>query len=163
MMKKSLITVTILLLTMLTFTLAQQDPVYQSEKTCKECHDKEDLGRQTIIWEKTGHAGSYLALTSEKALTYAKEKGMEVMPAENPKCLKCHAPLHAKAPEIMKEGVTCEACHPPEQAHEPKKEIKDWCLSCHKNTQDKTFDFPAYWEKVKHPRPETEGIQYNGI
>ncbi len=41
-------------------------------------------------------------------------------------------------------------------AYESPDAIKKHCLSCHENAHEKSFDFDAAWEKIKHPVPETE-------
>jgi hypothetical protein len=97
-------------------------------------------------------------------------------PTESPDCLKCHAPLFEKSPEIKEEGVTCEVCHGPGSAYkklsvmksreESAKNglilygsldaIKKQCLTCHDMAHEKPFDFEASWKKIKHPIPEKQ-------
>lgn len=127
---------------------------YTGAESCKKCHGQENMGDQWTIWEAIGHSRAYKVLTSEEVVENAKKREAEVMPADNPKCLKCHAPLHEKAPEFMEEGVTCEACHDPDTNHK-QQEIELWCLPCHEKAHGKTdFDVKAAWEKIKHPIPE---------
>ena len=42
-----------------------------------------------------------------------------------PRCLKCHAPLADKAPELKAEGVTCEVCHGPGSDYKKLNIMKD--------------------------------------
>jgi len=141
---------------------------YVGADKCKICHKTEKQGAQYTIWESTKHSKSYQALTLDE--TKAKVPDAP----ENPDCLKCHGPLHEKAPEFKEEGVTCEVCHGPgsdykklsvmknrEDAvskglivYESEEAIKAQCLSCHEMAHDKPFDFAAAWEKIKHPKPE---------
>jgi hypothetical protein len=153
--------------------LPAQDRTYVGAKKCEICHKSEAQGRQYLIWEGTLHARSYEALTSAKAAEAAKAMGSD-KPSEDPKCLKCHAPLSEKAPELKAEGVSCETCHGPGSAYRKLNIMKDralaaqnglvlygspeaikaQCLTCHDNPHGITFDFAAAWEKVKHPVPK---------
>jgi hypothetical protein len=134
----------------------QEEAAYTGAEYCNKCHHQENLGDQATIWEESGHARSYEVLTSEKVVAKAKERGDEVLPADNPKCLECHAPLYEKAPDFMEEGVTCEACHNPAKNH-MQEDVELWCLPCHEKAHGTTdFDLKAAWEKVKHPMPEKE-------
>lgn len=150
-----------------------QEFTYIGAGKCKICHKTEKQGRQFPIWEENQHSKSFAALSSPEAATRAKEMGVE-NPAESPKCFKCHAPLYEKAPELNKEGVTCEVCHGPGSAykklsvmksreesvknglivHDTPEAKKAWCLTCHENAHGKTFDYEASWEKIKHLVPE---------
>lgn len=150
-----------------------QEFTYVGAGKCKICHKSENRGKQFLIWEESKHYKSFLALTSEKIQEKARELGLE-NPAENEKCLKCHAPLFEKASEFKKEGITCEICHGPGSAYkklsimksreesvknglriyQSPEEIKALCLTCHENAHEKSFDFDSYWRKIKHPVPE---------
>ena len=156
--------------------LISQEFTYAGAAKCKICHKTEKQGKQFPIWEESTHAKSFATLTSEEAIQAAKDAGMESAPADNPKCLNCHAPLFEKAAEIKEEGVTCEVCHGPGSAYkklsvmksreesvknglivyESTDAIKKQCLSCHENAHGKAFDFEAKWAKIKHPVPEKE-------
>lgn len=153
-------------------SLFSQDFTYVGAAKCKMCHNTEKQGKQYPIWEAGKHSKSFSALTSDKAKEYAQAAGV-ANPPEDSACLKCHSPLAEKAPELKEEGVTCENCHGPGSAYKKMSIMKDhaesvkngmkeyastdaikkWCLTCHENAHDTTFDFEAAWEKVKHMRP----------
>lgn len=154
-------------------TLFSQEFTYVGAVKCKMCHKSEKQGQQFPLWEAMKHSKSFAALASDKAKEVAQEAGVD-NPAESPNCLKCHAPLSEKAPELKEEGVGCEVCHSPGSAYKKMSVMKDraeavknglqdygspdaikkQCLTCHENAHETTFDFEAAWEKVKHPRPE---------
>jgi hypothetical protein len=153
-------------------TLFSQEFTYVSATKCKMCHKSEKQGQQFPLWEAMKHSKSFAALASDKAKEVAQEAGVD-NPAESPNCLKCHAPLSEKAPELKEEGVGCEVCHGPGSAYKKMSVMKDHaesvkngmteygsleaikkhCLTCHENAHETTFDFDAAWEKIKHPRP----------
>ena len=152
--------------------LLSQEFTYVGAQKCQICHKSESQGRQYVIWEGTKHSKSCEALSSPKAAEFAKAMGVD-KPAEDPRCLKCHSPLAAKAPELRAEGVSCEACHGPgsdyrklsvmkDKAESAKNglilyanadAIKAQCLKCHENPHGISFDFASAWEKIKHPVP----------
>ena len=145
---------------------------YVGAKKCQICHRTEVQGRQFPIWEASKHAQSFMNLTSPQTIEIAKSMGVD-NPAEDPSCLKCHAPLSESAAEIKAEGVTCEVCHGPgseykqlslmqERAEAVKnglilrgtpEAIKASCLKCHQDAHGMVFDFPARWEKIRHRIP----------
>lgn len=149
-----------------------QDITYVGAQKCQMCHKSDLQGRQYSIWEGTPHAKSFAALTSAGAAERAKALGVE-NPAEDARCLKCHAPLADKAPELKGDGVSCEVCHGPGSAYKKLSVMKDkaeavknglvlyanpdaikaHCLKCHENPHGVKFDFAASWEKIKHPVP----------
>src|SRR5512137_1080020 len=90
---------------LLVLALAGQQFTYVGAQKCAMCHKSEAQGRQFVIWEGTKHAKSLEALTSPKAADAAKSMGVD-KPAEDARCLKCHAPLAEKAPELKAEGVS---------------------------------------------------------
>lgn len=152
--------------------LVGQDATYVGAQKCAMCHKSDAQGRQFTIWEGTKHAKSLEALTSPKAAEAAKAMGVD-KPVDDPKCLKCHAPLAEKAPELKAEGVSCETCHGPGSAYRKLNIMKDkaeaaknglilygspeaikaQCLKCHENPHGISFDFASAWDKVKHPVP----------
>ncbi len=156
----------------LAVALFGDDFTYVGAQKCMLCHKSETQGRQYVIWEGTKHSKSLEALTSPKAAEAAKAMGVE-KPAEDPRCLKCHAPLADKAPELKAEGVSCETCHGPGSAYRKLNVMKDkaeavknglvlygspeaikaQCLKCHENPHGKSFDFASFWDKIKHPVP----------
>jgi len=172
-MKKLLLLAIVGIIIIFISTLISQEFTYVSVGKCKICHKSEKRGKQFPIWQTSKHSQSFAALSSPEAASRAQELGVE-NPPESPKCLKCHAPLLEKAPEFKEEGVSCEVCHGPGSAYkklsimksreksvanglkiyQSPQEIKSWCLICHENAHNKSFDFEASWEKIKHPVPE---------
>ena len=170
-MKRALALLALVVL-VLAVALFGDDFTYVGAQKCMLCHKSEAQGRQYVIWEGTKHAKSLEALTSPNAAEAAKAMGVE-KPAEDPRCLKCHAPLADKAPELKAEGVSCETCHGPGSAYRKLNVMKDkaeavknglvlygspeaikaQCLKCHENPHGKSFDFASFWDKIKHPVP----------
>lgn len=154
-------------------SLLSQEFNYVGADKCKICHRTESRGKQFPIWEESKHSQSYKALSLPEAADIAHEAGIQ-NPQQSEQCLQCHAPLHAKAPEIKEEGVTCEVCHGPGSeykklsimknreeaikmgliAYNSLEDIKNKCLTCHQNAHGISFDFEASWELIKHPVPE---------
>lgn len=171
-MKKTLIFAAIAIVFIIS-TAISQNFTYVGAKKCEMCHKTEKQGQQFPLWEGSKHAKTSAALTSPEAAEAAKALGVE-NPAEDPKCLKCHAPLYESAPDFKEEGVTCEVCHGPgsdyrklsvmkDEAEAAKNglilfsgpdAIKAQCLKCHENPHGEVFDFDAAWEKFKHPVPD---------
>jgi hypothetical protein len=170
-MKKIALVVFILTAIIFISFLYSQEFTNVGAAKCKICHKTEKRGQQFVIWEESGHAKAFTALSSDDAKTQAADA------PDNPECLKCHSPLAEKMPEIKEEGVGCEVCHGPGSAYkklsvmksteesvkygltvyDSPEAIKKQCSSCHENNpHDKPFDFEAAWEKIKHPVPETE-------
>ncbi|UCC41786.1 MAG: cytochrome C554 [Candidatus Aminicenantes bacterium] len=151
-------------------SLFGQEFTYVGADKCKICHKTEKQGKQFPIWDGSKHSQAFKPLTSEEV------KAENPDAPENPACLKCHAPLFEKAPELKEEGITCELCHGPGSAYkklsvmksretsvknglivyESTEAIKKQCLTCHENAHEKPFDFEVSWEKIKHPVPEKE-------
>lgn len=172
--KVMLITMTLVALVFLLNSFAQEF-AYVGAAKCQICHKTEKQGKQFPIWEESKHSKSFGALSSSEAPARAKEMGVE-NPAQSPKCLKCHAPLCEKAPELKEEGVTCEVCHGPGSAYKKLSIMKSreesvkngltvydspelrqgWCNTCHENAHGKAFDVEASFAKIKHPVPEKE-------
>src|ERR1039457_5405041 len=88
------------------------------------CHKTEKQGIQLGIWEKTGHAQAYTALTTAKANDIAKAKGLSAPAAEAPECLQCHT-LKADANVDIKDGVQCEVCHGAGSGYKNMSVMKD--------------------------------------
>lgn len=173
-MKRAFILALILIGVIFIIHLFSNEFTYVGAGKCKICHKTKKQGEQYLLWEARKHSKSFSALSSEKALEISQQLGLESAPADCKDCLKCHAPLHEKAPEFKEEGVTCEVCHGPGSAYKKlsimksreesmanglklygsSEEIKAQCLTCHENAHEKSFDFEAAWEKVKHPVPE---------
>lgn len=150
-----------------------QTPAYLvGAAKCQICHRTEKQGRQYPIWEASRHASSFANLSSDKAAANALAAGVKD-PVQDPKCLKCHAPLFIEAPDLKAEGVTCEVCHGPgseynkfsimkDKAEAVKKGLllygspearKALCLTCHGSAHNVPFDFAAAWDKIKHSIP----------
>jgi hypothetical protein len=149
---------------------------YLGVKACAGmCHKTEKQGNQLGIWEKTGHAQAYTALTTAKANDIAKAKGLTALAAEAPECLQCHA-LSADAKVDVKDGVQCEACHGPGSGYKNMSVMKDkaksiaagmteykdnaaiekQCRTCHneKSPTFKEFNFEERWGKIRHSVPK---------
>lgn len=172
-MKKIAIISIVAIACLFIINLFSQEFTHVGAAKCKLCHKTEKQGQQFPIWESMKHSKSFAELASDKAKEVAQEAGVD-NPAESPNCLKCHAPLSEKAPELKDEGVGCETCHGPGSAYKKLSIMKDHaesvkngmteygspeaikkhCLTCHENAHETTFDFEAAWEKIKHPRPE---------
>jgi hypothetical protein len=149
-----------------------QDVSYVGAQKCQICHKTENQGKQYPIWEASKHSKSLEALTSPKAADIAKAMGVDD-PAADPRCLKCHSPLAAQAPDLKSGGVSCEVCHGPGSAYKKLSVMKDkveavknglvvygspeaikaQCLKCHETSHGAAFDFAVSWEKIKHSVP----------
>lgn len=158
----------------LAILFADDLPTYVGAGKCKDCHRTNSQGRQYPIWESSKHAQAFNNLKTEAAKASATKAGVTGAPEQSPECLKCHAPLAEKAPELAAEGVTCEVCHGPGSnykklnimmnhdeavkngliAYASADAVKTFCLNCHADANGKTFDFTAAWESIKHPKPE---------
>ena len=143
---------------------------YVGSGKCKMCHQTESRGNQYSLWQQSKHAQSFSVLASEKAAERAQAADVST-PTEAPQCLKCHAPLADKAPELKDEGVTCEVCHGPGSAYRKFSIMKDRAKAienglklygspeaiktyCHENAHHQPFNFAAAWQKIKHPLPQ---------
>ncbi len=152
--------------------LPGQNASYVGAQKCALCHKADARGAQFKIWLESRHAKSPEALGSPKAVDAARSMGVD-KPAEDPRCLKCHAPLFEKAPELKAEGVTCEVCHGPGSAYrklpimqdrakaaanglvlyDGPAAVKAMCLKCHEDAHGIKFDFEVAWTKIKHSVP----------
>lgn len=171
-MKKVIMVSFLAILIFIALLAAQGNFTYVGASKCAICHRTEKQGEQYPLWEKSKHATSFQALSSPQAVTYAQSAGVS-NPTENELCLKCHAPLFNKAPELKAEGITCEVCHGPGSEYRKLNIMKDrelaqkngliiypteaaikkQCLGCHENAHGQAFDFASSWEKIKHPVP----------
>lgn len=169
---KNRLALSALALLILAVPAISQEFSYVGAQKCQVCHKSENQGRQYLIWEASKHSKSFAALTAPEAAEVAKAMGVD-KPADDPRCLKCHSPLAAKAPDLKCEGVSCEVCHGPgseykkltvmkDKAESAKNglvlygspdAIKTHCMGCHENPHGKKFDFASFWEKIKHPVP----------
>lgn len=125
---------------------------YVGVKKCRSCHKKELIGDQIAKWKEGKHAAAFDSLASDKALEYAKEKGIEGSPQKADECLKCHVTAFDADPASIKnklsaaDGVQCESCHGPGSRYRKKKIMADedkaianglikptekHCITCH--------------------------------
>jgi hypothetical protein len=150
--------------------LLAQDFTYVGAVKCKTCHKSSKRGNQYQAWLDSRHNKSYAVLSSLSACEEAKKAKLTTPPNESPECLKCHSPLHEKAPDLVVEGVTCEVCHGPGSAYKKIKimkdrnaavkkglvvyasqdAIKEKCITCHTGEH---FNFLESLDKIKHPVP----------
>jgi len=173
-MKKAAL-LAVILVSLFFALLLSQEFTYVGASKCQVCHKTESQGQQYPIWQQSKHSVSLAALSSPDAAAIAQGAGVQ-NPPESPACLKCHAPLFEKAPEIKAEGVTCEVCHGAGSEYKKLSIMKDrpaavknglvvyeseeaarkQCLTCHENAHGQSFDFAAAHEKIKHPKPEAK-------
>lgn len=126
----------------------------QGAAACKSCHEAE-----TTHWQASGHAKAMATLDATQA--------------RDPACVKCHAtasrggPFPTELAEFrIDEGVGCEACHGPGEAHVkagggkdnieglgedcPVCVIEAVCTTCHVPTWDKDWNLDTHLPKVGH-------------
>ena len=147
---------------------------YLGADNCKTCHNKPEKGAQYDHWVKDPHSQALKALSSEKAVEYAKSNGI-ANPATDDKCLKCHSTYHA-APENLRngikddEGVSCEGCHGAGSSYRGPAvmrnrniavrqglilQTEESCIKCHNSEAPffQGFDYKIAFEKATHPDP----------
>lgn len=96
---------------------AAQDHEYIGVEKCGTCHEKELYGDQVSKWRSSAHAKALQSLASDKALEYARAKGIKGSPQQAKECLECHVTTHGVSPALLKydlepsDGVQCESCH----------------------------------------------------
>ena len=90
-MKKALLILMIGIPLIFIISLFSQEFTYVGAGKCKICHKTEKQGKQFPLWEERKHSKSFAALTTEEVKAKVSDA------PENPKCLKCHAPLFEKA------------------------------------------------------------------
>jgi hypothetical protein len=171
-MMKQFVLLIVITVAVVLIGLVGQSFTYVGSAKCAMCHKTETQGQQFPIWQKTKHSTSVAALSSPEAAAKAQAAGVQ-NPVESPQCLKCHAPLFEKAPELKAEGVTCEVCHGPGSEYKKLNIMKDkalaaknglvicdspdaakkFCLTCHESAHGTTFDYAASWERIKHVKP----------
>lgn len=118
---------------------------FAGSQACANCHDE---AYQT--WLKSKHAKALDTLEAEKH-------------DRDPDCVSCHVVglessvgfmNRAETPHLAEVG--CESCHGAGKAHseDPKKKLgtagPTSCVKCHVPDHSPKFDFPTYWEKIKH-------------
>ena len=121
------------------------DATYSGVKKCAECHRPFEES-----WKDTRHANAFLTL--EKAGK-----------SSDPECIKCHTVGFGKeggfysietTPELA--NVQCEECHGLDREHldnfsKPLVPVTEKvCSKCHTKEHSPDFDYPVYFEKIKH-------------
>ena len=101
-MKKRARTCLIVAPALLAGAVLSQNFTYVGAGKCRVCHRTEKQGRQYSKWEESRHSRSLTTLNSADVAARAAKAGVK-NPAENPGCLRCHAPLAVKAPELKAE------------------------------------------------------------
>jgi hypothetical protein len=156
---------------------------YLGAESCKNCHSSANAGSQYEVWTRSKHSQAYATLATEKALEYAKERGIED-PQKSDECLKCHVTGFGSPKKSFKRGfdttlgVQCESCHGPAEKHfktrfaaavsgdqpeysqvDPDEIIvsppAETCLQCHNEESPayKPFCFHEFQEKIRHLNP----------
>jgi len=118
---------------------------YVGAESCQECHSG-----AFEVWQRSGH---------QHAIQTLIEAGQEY----NPLCVSCHVTGFQTGNGFQNftatpafAGVQCEECHGPAGAHieDPNlpygKTGQSKCLSCHTSDNSPEFEFPPYWESVRH-------------
>ena len=95
---------------------------YIGSAKCKNCHANKAHGDQYGRWKDEKHSHAFASLASPAALAAGKERGI-AEPQKDAACLKCHVTAASEPAERLakgfdpKEGVGCETCHGPGEAH----------------------------------------------
>ena len=95
---------------------------YIGAKQCQNCHKGAAKGDPYDHWTKGPHAKAWATLATAKAKEVGAKLGI-ADPQTSPKCLECHVTAYgAPAAEFkptfkMADGVQCESCHGPGEAH----------------------------------------------
>lgn len=118
---------------------------YLGADMCSECHQ---LFEES--WKKTRHARAFSSL--EKAGK-----------SSDPECLVCHTVGFGERGGFYSikttpglGNVQCEECHGLDREHvedfsRPMKPVTvAVCLKCHTEDRDPGFDYPVYYEKIRH-------------
>jgi hypothetical protein len=118
---------------------------YSGVLKCAECHEP-----FLESWEKTKHARAFASL---------EHTGK----SSDPECLICHTVGFGESggfytiestPKLA--NVQCEECHGLDRAHlddfsSPMRPVTvSVCLKCHTKENSPDFDYPVYYEKIKH-------------
>lgn len=163
------------------------DNKYIGASKCKSCHSSAEVGDQYGHWKGTLHARAFEVLATEEAKKLGAEKGI-ADPQKDDACVKCHVTaFQVPADQIkkgfeIKDGVQCETCHGPGEAHLkarfaaaasgeapagpvqiPAGEIiaspdEKVCLTCHnaESPSYKPFCFHEFSAKNRHLNPKKE-------
>jgi hypothetical protein len=128
----------------------QEEYKYQyvgAEKCAFICHNSENTGFQYNIWKNGPHSKAFNALSSEKAIFFAKKARLKENPEESSACLKCHVTgeeldaSHLTATYKKEDGVTCEACHKQKFVAKTFLPKETDCLKCHDNSAHRIHKF----------------------
>lgn len=118
---------------------------YVGADSCQGCH-----ADAFEVWQGSGH---------QHAMKTLIDAGQEY----NPLCVKCHVTGFQEGngfqnftatPDFA--DVQCETCHGPAGAHLEDASLpygrtgRSRCLSCHTSDNSPDFEFPSYWESVRH-------------
>lgn len=158
---------------------------YIGADKCKSCHSAAESGDQHGVWKASLHAKAMETLSSDEAKKIGTEKGIaDVTKADE--CVSCHVTAFGVADDQIKkgfdraQGVQCEVCHGPGEAHMkarfaaaakgdaapgfvqvPADEIiaapkEETCKQCHneKSPSYKPFCFHEFNAKVRHLNPK---------
>ncbi len=120
--------------------------VFAGSAACAPCHAAEQR-----VWKASAHS---------KALATLEKEGHD----RDPDCTGCHVVglrsvngFRSRAITPNLTDVGCESCHGPSKLHamNPTKHKlakvgKESCMPCHNTEHSPTFDFDAYWAKIKH-------------
>jgi hypothetical protein len=125
--------------------LAAETPFAGAEQ-CATCHAQE-----YAIWKDSRHAHAFQTLQ-------VRQRELDAS------CTVCHTVGQGErggfrdarlTPQLV--NVQCESCHAAGKAHiaRPTKGFGSvstpaTCVKCHNKNNDPDFDFPSYWEKIKH-------------
>jgi hypothetical protein len=123
-----------------------ESPQFYGNAECISCHPA--AGR---VWKESAHS---------KALATLEKDGQD----RDPDCTGCHVvglravngfKSRAVTPNLT--DVGCESCHGPGDKHRMSpytnkmgKVGRESCMPCHNTEHSPTFDFDAYWAKIKH-------------
>ena len=171
----------LILCTVILGTMSWAQNKYVGVKTCAMCHKSDKQGKQFDIWQSSKHAQAYKTLTTARADSIAKTKGLKKAASESTECLQCHVVGHDSADLAektfdYKDGVQCETCHGAGSGYKSitvmkdkakamaaglklakdDAEIEKLCRTCHneKSPVFKGFKFEEKWAKIKHPKPK---------
>lgn len=158
---------------------------YIGADKCKSCHSAAESGDQYGHWKSSSHAKAFEVLASDEAKKLGAEKGI-ADPQKDDACVKCHVTAFKVAEDQikkgfdMKQGVQCETCHGPGEAHmkarfaaasagdPPPEGVKigpdeilanpgeKTCLACHNSESPsyKPFCFHEFSAKIRHLNPK---------
>jgi hypothetical protein len=112
---------------------------------CRKCHQDD-----CTAWEQSKHAHAWQTLVDRRA-------------HGDSYCQQCHTTGYGLAGGFLsvarspqRANVGCESCHGPSQAHAELPQTRtpflarDQCLACHDRENSPTFEYAAFWEKIRH-------------